>query len=152
MADITKIFVGALAAAGGFITVAVISPFKGEPFDYAAASLEDKQKYLEAKAKNFSRGFNLTKGGASEISNVYVDAESDLVSISVQLKDENLDFAPLANLDVARNTILRTACMLTDRELLTQTGYKMRLRFFKPSGGSLMTAEISGEACAPYIA
>ena len=152
MAQVGKIALGVLAAIAGFLAVTFWGPFKGEPFDYASASIEDKQKYLETKANNFSRGFNLTKGGASEISNVYVDAESDLVSISVQLKDKNLDAAPLANFDSARNTILKAACTLTDRKLLAETGYKMRLRFFKPSGGSLMTVEVSGEACAPFIA
>lgn len=151
MASIVKVIVGAVAASAGFLTVAVVSPFKGEPFDYATASIEDKQKYLERKAKNFSRGFNLTKGGSSDISDTYVDAERDLVSISVQMKGASNGYIPANELEKARNLILKTACTLTERDLLTETNFKMRIRFFKPGGSSLMTVEADGDSCGPYI-
>ncbi|WP_375201525.1 hypothetical protein [Hyphococcus sp.] len=151
MTDAPKIFIGAVAAIGGFVATAAVNPFKGEPFDYATASIEDKQKYLERKAKNFSRGFNLTKGGSSDISDTYVDAERDLVSISVQMKGANNGYIPTSELEKARNLILKTACTLTERDLLTETNFKMRIRFFKPGGASLMTVEADGDSCGPYI-
>ncbi len=148
MTDVPKVFIGAAAAVGGFAAVATVNPFNGEPFDYSTASLDQKQKFLEAKAKNFSRGFNLTKGGASEISNVYVDAQSDLVSITVQLKDQNLQYVPAQEAEGFRKTILKSACALTDRKLLTETDYTLKIRFFRPGGGNFLTVEANGENCS----
>jgi hypothetical protein len=147
MAGIAKIFVGGISAIGGYLAVSLWGPFSGG-FDYAAATVEERQKFLETKAKNFSRGYNLTAGGSSEITNVYVDAESDLVSISVQLKGEDLRYIAADQLEGFRKTILKAACTLTDKQLLNETGFVQRIRFFRPGGGNLMTVEINGENCA----
>ena len=147
MADLAKIFVGGASAVCGYLAVSLWGPFSGGGFDYAAATVEEKQKFLETKAKNFSRGFNLTAGDSSEITNVYVDAESDLVSISVQLKDERLRSVSADQLEGFRSTMLKAACALTDKQLLNETGFVQRIRFFRPDGGNLMTVEIDGDSC-----
>ncbi len=146
-----RIVIAACAATGSVIALATVGPNRA-PFDYATASIEEKQKYLERKAKNFSRGYNLTKGGSSDISDTYVDAERDLVSITVQMKGANNGYIPASELEKARSLILKTACSLTERDMLTETNFKMRIRFFKPGGASLMTVEADGETCAPYLA
>jgi len=148
--NMERIVIAACAATGSVIALATVGPSKA-PFDYATATLEDKQRYLETKAKNFSRGFNLTKGGASDISDIYVDAETDLVSIIVQINGANNSYIPAGELESMRGKILRTACGLTERDLLTQTDFKLRMRFLKPGGGSLMTVEASGDSCTPYF-
>lgn len=148
MASPAKIFAGGISAAAGFLAVSLWNPFGGEKFDYATASYDEKQEFLETKARNFSRGYNLTKGSASEITNVYVDAESDLVSITVQLKDPNLQHVQAGQVEGMRKTILKSACALTDRKLLNETNYTLRMRFFKPGGaGNLMTVEANGANC-----
>ena len=151
MADVGKIAVGALSAAAGFIAMTLWAPFGGK-FDYASASVDEKQKYLETKARNFSRGFRLTAGGASEISGTYVDAESDLLSFTVQLKGPaTAGHIPASELETARSLMMKTACTLTERDLLTETPFRLRIRFFKPDGGNLLTVEANGETCAPYF-
>ena len=152
MANGASQFAVALLGAALMATTPGCGQLAGGKFDYATASLEDKQRYLEAKAKNFSRGFNLTKGGASEITSTYIDAATDLVSITMQLKDPKLEHAPVGNLGPIRDTILKTACTLTERNLLAETDFNMRLRFWKPGGAKLMTVEVNGESCAPYMA
>ena len=147
-----KIAAALFAAIGGFLAVSLWGPFKSGRFDYASAPLEQKQKYLEAKARNFSRGFRLTSGGASEITQTYADAENDLVSISVQLKGAETGYVPADQLETFRKLMLKTACSLTERTLLTETDFNLRIRFFKPGGGKLMIVEANGETCAPYLA
>ena len=151
MVDVSKILAGTAAGIAGFVTVTLISPFKGERFDYATASFEEKQKFLETKAKNFSRGYNLTKGNASEITGTHIDAVSDLVSMTVKLKGPANGYMPATEVEKSRSIIMRTACTLTDRKLLTETNYTLRIRFFHPNGSKVMTVEASGETCAPYI-
>jgi hypothetical protein len=151
VAQIGKIAVGILAAIAGFLAVTFWGPFKGEPFDYAAASVERKQKYLETKAQNISRGYRLTAGDKSEITQTYVDAESDMISFTIELKGAELASLPASEVENAKNLILKTVCKLTERKLLTETAFRMRMRFFRPGGGSLMTVEANGETCAPHF-
>jgi len=143
-----KVLVGILSGIAGFLAVALWNPFGG--FDYAAASPEEKRKFLENKARNFSRGFGLTAGGTSEIASTYVDEESDLISITVQMKKPDSDYIPYEQTEKFKGMIMKSACSLSDRKLLTETGYMMRIRFFRYSGGPLMTVEVNGENCARY--
>ena len=46
---------------------------------------------------------------------------------------------------------MKTACSLTERKLLMETAFKLRLRYFQANGANLMTVEANGETCAPYI-
>ena len=124
-------------------------PFSKDAFDYSSASIEEKQKYLERKANNMSRGFKLTAGGSSKISNTYVDAETDLVSLTITLNKSGS--IPASELSTARNLLMKTACSLTERKLLMETAFKLRLRYFQANGANLMTVEANGETCAPYI-
>jgi hypothetical protein len=152
MDGVGKIAIAIIAGIGGFVAMALWGPFSGPRFDYVTATMDQKQAYLERKAKNFSRGFRLTAGQRAEISGVHVEAEYDLVSISVQLKDPNFHNIPSGEVEKFRKVILKTACSLTERKLLTETGFKLRIRYFHTDGSKFMSAEASGETCAPYLA
>lgn len=149
MEGLGKILVGAIAAIVGFVTVSLLNPFGGSEFDYASASLEDKQAYLERKARNMSRGFKVTAGNSSELSNIYVDAGDDLVSLTVKLKQPGT--IPAKEIATARNLWLKAACKLTERKLLTESDFKLRVRYFQSNGANLMTVEANGDTCQPYI-
>lgn len=149
MADPGKILVGVISAGAGFLAVSLWAPFGKGSFDYASAPLEEKQKYLESKARNMTRGFKLTAGNSSEISSTYVDAETDLISLTITLNKSGA--IPTSELSTARSLLMKTACSLTERKLLTQTDFKLRIRYFQANGANLMTVEASGENCAPYL-
>lgn len=146
-----KIVVTIIFAAIGYAAVGLWGPFKGEPFDYASATVERKQTYLETKTRNISRGFRLTSGDSSEITQTFVDAESDMISFAIELKGAELASLPASEVENAKNLILKTVCKLTERKLLTETPFRLRMRFFRPGGGSLMTVEANGETCAPHF-
>ena len=146
-----KLIVGIFSAILGFAVFAVLGPGFNEPFDYDSASPERRQEFLEKKARRFEAGFRVTAGKSSEISNIFVDEAYDLVSISVKLRKdsaENLQFQHVAQY---REFMLEKSCQLTERKLLTDTPYTMRIRFFKPSGAKLMTVEINGESCKRFL-
>ena len=149
MADIGKIVVGGISGVASYVAVALWGPFSGGAFDYASASMDERQKYLETKARNISRGFKLTAGNSGTISNTYVDAESDLISLTVKMK--NSGSIPASELATARNLLMTTACKLTERKLLTETPFKLRIRYFQANGASLLTVDANGESCSPYF-
>lgn len=149
MDSLLKIAVVILAGIAGFALVAILKPF-GDSFDYNTATLEQKQSFLERKAKNFTRGFNLTSVGASEISDTYADAEFDLVSISVKLTEIRAHQIPHSEVEKARKILMRSACRLSERKLLEETPFNMRVRFFGMGGSPVLTANINGETCTPY--
>lgn len=152
MESLAKITVAIIAGIGGFAAMSLWGPFSGPHFDYVSATMDQKQAYLERKAKNFSRGFRMTSGNRAEISRVHVEAEYDLVSISVRLKDPNFHNVPSGEIEKFRKLILKTACTLTERNLLTETEFKLRIRYFHADGSKFMSTEASGETCSPYIA
>ena len=140
--------VAAVSGVIGFLVVSSIAGVSRAPrIDYATASLEEKQNFLERKADNIVRGFNLTRGSASEISSVYVDAENDLISISVQLKDPMLDRASGEDVAGLRQVMQKSACGLSDKKLMAETDYTMRFRFLKPSGSILRKVEANSASC-----
>ncbi|WDI33022.1 hypothetical protein PUV54_07405 [Hyphococcus flavus] len=151
MESVGKIVVAIIAGIGGFVAMNLWGPFSGPAFDYPTATIDQKQAYLERKAKNFSRGFRLTAGSKAEISKVHVEAEYDLVSISVQLKDPNFRNVPSSEIEKFRKLILKTSCTLTERKLLTQTAFKLRVRYFHTDGSRFMSTEASRDNCASYL-
>ena len=146
-----KIAVGALAAIAGYIVVALWAPFGGG-FDYASATLDERQRFLEARARYFKHGYRLTAGRASEITSSYADAEFDLVSFSVKMNDIGAGPINAAGLEQFRTLLLKTNCNLSERKLLTETNYTMRIRYFRKTGGKLFQVDVNGETCAPFIA
>jgi hypothetical protein len=149
MAETGKVLLAIICGVAGFLAMSFWGPFSKSRFDYASAPMEEKQKYLESKARNMSRGFKLTAGNSSEISNTYVDAKTDLVSLTITLNKSGS--IPASELLTARNLLMKTACSLTDRKLLTETGFKLRIRYFQANGANLMMVEANGESCAPYL-
>ena len=77
-----------------------------------------------------------------------VDANYGLVSITVQLKGPNMANIPYEHTQNMKALMLKSACALTDKKLLNETDYKLRMRFLKPAGGVLMSVEASGKTCA----
>jgi len=148
METLGKIGVAIIAAIGGFLAVSVLGG-SGDGFDYTTASLDEKQRFLERKAENIARGFRVTAGKSSKITQTFADAELDLVSLSITLERDGA--IPAGELAKARNLLLKTACTLTERKLLTETPFKLRIRYFAASGGSLMTVEADGESCTRYF-
>ena len=120
-------------------------------YDYASSTEDEKQKRLEAIAKGFQAGFKMTAGSKAEITQTYVDATADLVSISVQLKDKRVNDLPYEQVDRQRVTVLKQVCAQTEKKGLLDTDFTMRVRFFRPGGGKLMTLQVDAENCEPYV-
>ncbi len=146
-----KIIVGVLAAIAGYVAVSLWNPFGGG-FDYATAGPEEKQKFLEARARHFELGYKLAAGKASEIKSRLVDAEYDLISFSVTLNDVGDRPVNANGAQKFRTEFLRMNCRIVERNLLKETDYTLRIRYFRKSGGKLFQIDVNGETCTPYIA
>lgn len=146
-----KWIIGVVSAIVGFVTMANVASVEDRGSSYAEATEEQKQKRLESLAKGFKAGFRVTAGSKAEITQTYVDASADLVSFSVQLKDPKINDVPYEQVDRQRIVMLKQMCALTDKKGLLETDFTMRVRFYRPGGGKLMTLEVDGENCGPYV-
>ena len=146
-----KWIIGCIAGIVGFASMASIGSVESTT-DYGALSIEEKQKRFEKIARGFEAGFKLTSGSRAEIMQKYVDAETDLISFSVQLLDPKINDVPYEYVEKQRLTVLEKVCKLTNKRKLLETDFTMRVRFFKPGGGKLMTVQVDAENCASYIA
>ena len=124
----------------------------GGKFDYATADEERKQKYLENVARGFRGGFKLGAGDSAEITQTFTDASIDMISFSIQLKDERINDVPYDYIEEQRLLMLKKTCQQAANKKLIEKGITMRMRFFKPGGAKLMAIQVDGAACAKYIA
>ena len=135
-----------------FIGAASISSGGSNRVAYADADEEWKTKYLERISKGFAAGFRMTAGRSAEITDVYADGAYDLLSITVQLKDEKIEKVPFAHVEKQRQRVIKQTCKHAEKEDMLENGITLRVRFFRPSGGKFMTIEINEEQCVRYLA
>lgn len=148
-----KAFIIAAAVVMGFIALATVGSISGGAgFDYATADYERKQKFLDGIADGFTTGFKLTAGKRAEVTQVFADASLDLVSVSVQYKDPEVENVSSNMVEKQRQFILKKTCRLAERQKLLENGITFRMRMYKPSGTQMGTIQVDNDACQPYIA
>lgn len=146
-----KWIIAFVAGAVGFVTmvnVASVDPVS----NHDDISIEQKQKRFDKIAQGFEAGFKMTAGSKAEIMQKYVDAETDLISFSVKLLDPKINDVPYEHVEKQRLKMLEQVCKLTAKKKLLETDFTMRVRYFKPEGGKLMTLQVDARNCGPYIA
>lgn len=149
----SKMALGIGAGVISFLTFASLGAItsSGGKFDYATADEERQQKHLESIAKGFRAGFKLTAGNNAEISNTFVDSSLDMISFTIQLKNSNINNVPHDYIEKQRLLMQKKSCKQAHRQKLLDNGITMRMRFYRPGGGKLMTVEVNEESCAEYV-
>ncbi len=141
------------AAFIGFVTIASVGSVNGGggKIDYVTADIEQKQKYLDNVARGFRGGFNIGAGKSAEITQTFTDASIDMISFSIQLKDERINDTPFDHIEKQRLLMLKKTCQQAANKKLLEYGVTMRMRFYRPGGGKLMAIQVDEAACAKYI-
>ena len=149
-----KVIIFCVAAFVGFIAIAGIGAVGGPGggFDYATAESAERQKFLDSVAKGFRGGFRLGAGKSAEITDTFTDESVDLISFSIQLKDERINDVPLGHIEKQRLLMLKKSCQQASNKRLLDYGVTMRMRFYKPGGAKLMSVTVNQENCAKYLA
>ncbi len=123
----------------------------GGKFDYATATEERQQKYLEGVANGFSAGFKLTAGKRAELSRVEADASIDMISITIQYKDEKIENVTGQQIGQLKKMMQKTACKMADKKKMLESGVTMRMRLKRPSGSQMTGFDINAADCAPFL-
>jgi hypothetical protein len=148
-----KIITIAIAVFVGIVMMASVASIDGGgKFDYATADEERRQKYLENVASGFRGGFKIGAGKSAEITQTFTDASIDMISFSIQLKDERINNTPFDHIEKQRLIMLKKTCQQAANKKLLEYGITMRMRFYRPGGGKLMAIQVDEAACAKYIA
>ncbi len=151
MGKIITIVIAAFVGIVMMASVASVGVNSAGRFDYATADEEQKQKYLDSVAKGFRGGFRIGAGKSAEITQTFTDASIDMISFSIQLKDERINDVPFEYIEKQRLLMLKQTCGQAANQKLLENGITMRMRFFKPGGGKLMAIQVDEAACAQYI-
>ncbi len=142
------IIVAVICAALGFIAMAVLTPSK---FDYAAASEERKQQYLENIARGFERGFAATAGNMSEIKQIRANAQADAIFVDIRFIKAEVEYAPASAVDEYRQYVYKYNCAFLQRTAVLKKGVTLKIRTTRPSGALLTNFTLNAEGCAPYL-
>jgi hypothetical protein len=140
------------AAAGLLTVVAVAALGPALNFDYADASEERQQKFLDGVAKGFEAGFKRSARGSAEIERIKSDAVYDTISVDIRFKDPNAEHANGYQVEAFRKSVYTENCRLFASRKLLEAGVKMKLRIKRPSGGILTNLAFDSAACKPYLA
>lgn len=120
-------------------------------FDYANASEERQQKFLDSVVKGFEAGFERSAKGAAEIEWIKADAAYDTLSVDLRFRLKDVERANGYQVEAFRKEMLTENCKLLDSKELLDAGVKMKLRMKRPSGGVLTNMTFDSAACAPYL-
>jgi len=146
-------FIAIVAAFISFLVFAGIASVNtGANFDYANAEAEQRQRFLDGIADGFKTGFKLTAGKSAEVTQVFADESVDLVSISIQYRDERINDVPVDFIEKQRLLMTKKGCQLAQKQKILDMGVTMRVRFYKPSGLQMGTVQVDEDACDQYIA
>ena len=142
----------AIAAFIGIVMMAsVASVGSSEKFDYVTAEEERQQQYLDNVARGFRGGFKIGAGKSAEITKTFTDASIDMISFSIQLKDEKINDTPYDHIEKQRLVMLKRTCEQAANKKLLEYGITMRMRFYRPGGAQLMAIQVDEGSCARYI-
>lgn len=131
----------ALAACGG----------PSASFDYQTASEERQQKYLDGIANGFKTGFRFTAGNRAELSRLEADASIDMVSITIQYKDDRMEKASGEQIGQMKQLLLKYSCKNAQKSKMLEQGVTMRIRMKRPSGSQMTGFDIDEEGCQGYV-
>lgn len=120
-------------------------------FDYANASEERQQKFLDGVAKGFQSGFRRSAKGLAEIERIKADAVYDTISVDIRFRDKNTERANGYQVEAFRKSVFTENCALFDSKKLLDAGVKMKIRMKRPSGGVLTNLAFDSAACKPYL-
>ncbi len=133
-----------------FISAASIS--SGGSVAYAERTEEAQQQYLDNMAKGFTTGFKFTAGKRAEVTDIFTDAEYDMISISVKYLGEDAENASQIQIEKMRRYMEKSVCKMADKQKMLANGITFRVRMFRPSGTKMGTVQVDQENCVQYIA
>lgn len=143
----TKILL--LGSAAGLILTACGAPTRN--FDYQSATEESQQKFLEGVANGFKTGFRITSGNRAELTRVDADASIDMVSITIQYKEDVAEKATGQQIGMMKNQMLSFGCKHAKKNDMLDKGVTIRFRLKRPSGSQMSGFDVDTEGCQAYI-
>lgn len=135
---------------GGVILLSMAALTRAE-FDYATATEERQQKYLDNIARGFSAGFNATSGGSATIKRISANASADVISVDIQFTKKEVETATASAVENFRQFVYKNECAWLEKNDVLEKGVSIKIRMTKPSGSVLTNFNINDEACSAYI-
>ena len=135
---------------GGVILLSMAALTRAE-FDYASATEERQQKYLDNIAKGFAAGFNATSGGAATIKRISANASADAISVDIQFTKKEVEYATARAVDDFRQFVYKHECAWLEQNAVLEKGVAVKIRMTKPSGSILTNFNINEDTCAAHI-
>lgn len=121
-----------------------------EPFDFEAASPEDRQSWLEEIARGLADGLEKTlprgsNGIYAQMGSVKADAAAKSISVVVEVTDGE---ERIANSTDQRNAMREQACIVYMNSDLNRDGIKVSVRYKVPGGGTAISLLMDPDLCA----
>ncbi|QJQ32362.1 hypothetical protein GV829_07780 [Sphingomonas lacunae] len=122
------------------------------PFDYAAASPEERQVWLDATAKGMASGLEKTlprgsNGFYAEMGPTRTDAEAKTIDVVVNVTSggEKISIGT-----ATRDQMMEQVCSTYSNTDIERNGIAVSVRYMLPGGGTAVALTMSPENCARY--
>jgi hypothetical protein len=120
------------------------------PFDYAAASPEDRQAWLDSTAKGVADGLEKTlphgaNGVYARMGPTRTDAEAKTIDVVVNLSSGGASIGT-----AMREQMMEQVCGTYRNTDMERNGIAVSVRFMLPGGGTAVALTMSPENCARF--
>lgn len=122
------------------------------PFDYATASPEDRQAWLDSTAKGMADGLEKTlprgtNGIYAEMGSTRTDAEAKTIDVVVNVTSggEKMSIGT-----ATRDQLMQQVCGTYANSDMERNGIAVSVRYMLPGGGTAVALTMSPENCARY--
>ncbi len=147
---------GAVVAGGallfGVIGGAAVLVGSAANFDYAGASEEAQQRYLDNIATGMKGGFSITAGDSAKITRIKADAAFDVIAMEIKFSDSRIDRVGYEQVEAFRETAYRQICRDRATKVVLDKDVSLKLRMMRPNGSHLSTFTFDTKSCAPFAA
>lgn len=137
----------AIACLSATAGVAALAPTH---FDYASASEESQQRFLERFGWGFRKIIGDGAGETAEVERVDADARWNSVDVDIRFTEPQVETFSSSEVEAVAQAIYVEYCKTDDEKRLLEQGVRMNLRMKRPSGGALSNVVLDDETCATF--